>query len=121
MALNKSLSEAQDHMSHYFFRHAAEIVAVPWNMTAQEELRVPEVRSERTLGTSALHRCASTDHRETLKSEEVMGRFLQAMNLKEPSKALMRRDLLRQTRGGVVRDGLAPPFILRSARHGAPR
>jgi len=120
MALNKSVSEAQDQMSRSCFRHAVEVVDVPWNMAAREDVRVPEVEGERTLGTAALHWYTSRASSRSDEARGSHGSFFQ-VNLDQPSKTLMSRDLIRRTLWGVVHDALALPSNLHSAPPGASR
>ena len=48
------LAERPINLARHFFIRAAKVVEIPWTLAASNDLRVPEVRGRRSLGSSLI-------------------------------------------------------------------
>src|SRR5262249_44305206 len=87
-----------------FFRRAATVVDIPWQLAVGEDFRFPEAVGKRPPGTDLINRYVSQVHRAT-HHDPVVGRaFLDVMNLLEPPARLMRPSIVLR----VLKESLRP-------------
>jgi len=98
-ALDATLAEgvAGPRLAQSFFKRAASIVDIPWQLAVGEDFRYPTTSGPKPAGidllnryVAAVHRATLIDvHRATLIDPEVCRAFLKVMNLIEPPASLM--------------------------------
>ena len=77
-----------------FFKRAAKIIDVPWQMAVGEDFRFPFTTGPKPQGADLINRYTSLVHRATLVDAEVCRTFLTVMNLLAPPPALMTPQML---------------------------
>ncbi|MFD9128889.1 NAD(P)/FAD-dependent oxidoreductase [Kitasatospora sp. NPDC059571] len=89
-ALRRCLAErSDDTLAARFFRRAATITDVAWDMSVGGDLRFPFVRGRRTPRVRLLNRYVARIHRAAQSDPEVGRTFLAVANLQEPPQRLM--------------------------------
>lgn len=76
-------------MAPLFFRRAAKVVDVPWQLAVGEDFRFPQTVGKRPAGVDQLNRYVAMVHRATLRDPEVTRAFLRVMNLLAPPASLL--------------------------------
>jgi hypothetical protein len=79
---------AIDGLGRRFHRQTAGIVDVPWQLAAGEDLRYPEARGRRPIGTAFLHWYTGLIHQATARDEHVAREFYKVMHLTRPPALL---------------------------------
>ncbi|WP_063794465.1 NAD(P)/FAD-dependent oxidoreductase [Kitasatospora sp. MBT63] len=104
-ALRDCLAEdAGEGLAARFFRRAARITDVPWDLSVGGDLRFPAVAGRRTPRVRALNRYVARLHRAAAVDPVVGRAFLTVAHLQEPPQRLFARDVLAGVaRGGAVR------------------
>lgn len=91
-ALDKLLSEQKDEhgqLASTFFKRAAKIIDIPWQLAVGEDFRFPETSGPKPAGTDLLNRYVAMVHRATLVDPVVCQAFAKVMNLMAPPPSLM--------------------------------
>lgn len=101
-ALEKALEDPNDRgLERRFFKSAARVIAVPWMLSRNEDLRFPEVRARRPFGIGVVNRFTARLHRAAARDPEVVRAFLKVMHMVEAPTSLLRPRVL----SGVLRHG----------------
>jgi 2-polyprenyl-6-methoxyphenol hydroxylase-like FAD-dependent oxidoreductase len=90
-----------DPLAARFFRRAAKVLDIPWQLAVGEDFRFPEAIGERPVGTNLVNRYVSRLHRATHRDPVVGRAFLEVMNLLEPPARLMKPSIVLR----VLKDG----------------
>jgi 2-polyprenyl-6-methoxyphenol hydroxylase-like FAD-dependent oxidoreductase len=77
-----------------FFRRAARVVDIPWQLAVGEDFRFPTTHGQKPAGIDFLNRYVARVHRATLHDEVVGLAFLKVMNLMAPPASLFHPRLL---------------------------
>ena len=85
-----------------FFRRAAKVIDIPWQLAVGEDFRFPEAVGKRPVGTDLINRYVARVHRATHRDPTVGKAFLEVMNLLEPPTRLMKPSIVLR----VLRDAL---------------
>ncbi|MDX1548442.1 MAG: FAD-dependent monooxygenase [Rhodothermales bacterium] len=72
-----------------FFRRAAQVVEIPWQLAVGEDFRYPETEGPKPPFTDLLNRYVARVHRATHHDPVVYAQFLRTMNLKTPPRSLL--------------------------------
>lgn len=91
-ALDQLLTERGDNLAGLapaFFKRAARIVDIPWQLAVGEDFRFPETTGPKPAGTDFINRYVAQVHRATRFDAEVCRAFLYVMNLLKPPSSLM--------------------------------
>lgn len=88
-----------------FFRQAARVVDIPWQLAVGEDFRYPETEGKKAPLTDMINAYVERVHKATQRDPVVYGQFLRVMNLMDPPASLMSpriiwRILTRWTRAG---------------------
>lgn len=76
-------------LAPHFFRRAATVVDVPWQLAVGEDFRFPHTGGPKPAGIDVLNRYVAMVHRATQHDPEVTRAFLRVMNLLAPPASLM--------------------------------
>ncbi|GJF29176.1 FAD-binding monooxygenase [Kitasatospora sp. NE20-6] len=107
-ALQACLAENPgDGLARRFFRRAARITDVPWDMSVGGDLRFPFVEGRRTLRVRLLNRYIGRLHRAAAVDPAVGRAFLSVANLQAPPQRLFAPGVL----GRVLRPRAARPAV----------
>lgn len=90
-----------------FFRRAAKIVDIPWQMAAGQDFRYPETEGQKAPGTDLINAYLNRVNQATHHDTVVYGQFLRVMNLMEPPTSLFKPAILRR----VLRQPTTPSFV----------
>ncbi|MGW4665840.1 FAD-dependent oxidoreductase [Streptosporangium sandarakinum] len=106
VALRECLADGGlDGLARRFFRHAARIIDVPWDMSAGGDLRFPSVEGRRTARLRLLNGYLARLHVAAEADPVVGNAFLSVANLQEPPRLLLSPGVLarvlRPRPGGV--------------------
>ncbi|GAA4878543.1 FAD-binding monooxygenase [Kitasatospora terrestris] len=82
-------------LARRFFRHAAKITDVPWDMSVGGDLRFPSVQGRRTARVRFLNGYIARLHRAAADDPAVAAAFLGVANLRQPPQALFAPSVLR--------------------------
>jgi flavin-dependent dehydrogenase len=80
---------APENLARVFFKEAAKVVDIPWQLAVGEDFRYPETVGRKTPGTDLINRYVERVHKATHSDPVVYGAFLQVMNLLKPPTSLM--------------------------------
>ncbi|MBL8093467.1 MAG: FAD-dependent monooxygenase [Anaerolineales bacterium] len=80
---------AEPDLARLFFKRAARIIDIPWQLAVGEDFRYPSTTGPKPFGIDLLNRYVAAVHRATLVDVEVCRAFLKVMNLIEPPASLM--------------------------------
>lgn len=80
---------APELLARTFFKAAAKVVDVPWQLCVGEDFRFPQTTGPKPAGVDLINRYVAAVHRATRFDEEVGRAFLKVMNLLEPPTSLM--------------------------------
>ncbi|NJN37777.1 MAG: hypothetical protein HC790_02120 [Acaryochloridaceae cyanobacterium CSU_3_4] len=64
-----------------FFKRAAKIIDIPWQLSVGEDFRFPTTQGKKALGTDLLNAYVTLVHQATHTDPIVYGAFLRVMNL----------------------------------------
>ncbi len=109
--LDKLLAKRKtlDGLAAAFFKRAAKVVDIPWQLAVGEDFRFPETTGPKPPGTDFINRYVTKVHRATLHDEVVGLAFLRVMNLMAPPPSLFHPKILwRVLRGNNGRSQLVP-------------
>ena len=68
-------------MATIFFKRAAKIIDIPWQLAVGEDFRYPETQGPKPAGIDIINKYVSRVHRATLTDEVVCEAFLKVMSL----------------------------------------
>lgn len=102
LALQRCLrTQGTDRLAKRFFAAAAREIAVPWELAASSDLRLPAVQGRRSLKVRAVNRYMPKYFRAAEHDPQLSTAFLEVVNLlARPESLLSPRNLLRVWRGG---------------------
>lgn len=112
-ALDQLLGEgiALPHLWQRFFKAAAAVVDIPWQLAVGEDFRFAETEGQKPAGVDFINRYVNRVHRASHHDPVVYTAFLQVMNLMAPPTSLFHpRILWRVLRGGGVRQQQPTPM-----------
>jgi 2-polyprenyl-6-methoxyphenol hydroxylase-like FAD-dependent oxidoreductase len=98
-----------------FFRRAAKVVDIPWQMAVGEDFRFPKTTGPKPAGIDLINRYIARVNRATHHDEVVCAAFLRVMNLMAPPASLFHPRILwrvlrgRPSRPAVVTGPVAEP------------
>jgi len=72
-----------------FFKQAAKVVDMPWQLAVGEDFRYPETEGKKSPFTDLLNAYVIKVHKVTQRDPVVYGQFLRVMNLMDPPASLM--------------------------------
>jgi flavin-dependent dehydrogenase len=75
-------------LARLFFKEAAKVVDIPWQLAVGEDFRYPETQGPKAPGTDLINGYVSRLHQATHNDPVVYGAFLQVMNLMKPPTSL---------------------------------
>lgn len=114
-ALDKILADASigpERLARTFFKAAAKVVDIPWQLSVGEDFRFPQTIGPKPAGVDLINRYVAAVHRATHFDEEVGRAFLKVMNLLEPPTSLMKPGMMwrvwRANRRGAKSGGHSP-------------
>lgn len=76
-------------LARSFFKEAAKVVDIPWQLTVGEDFRYPETVGPKAPETDFINGYVARVHRATHNDPVVYGAFLQVMNLKKGPASLL--------------------------------
>ncbi|MFZ0546503.1 MAG: FAD-dependent monooxygenase [Candidatus Promineifilaceae bacterium] len=79
---------SQEGIARAFFRRAAKVIDIPWQLAVGEDFRFPQTTGPKPAGTDFINRYVARVHRATLHDEVVGEAFLKVMNLMAPPPSL---------------------------------
>ena len=116
-ALDRLLAEGRaglDDLAPAFFRRAAKVVDIPWQLSVGEDFRFPGTVGEKPRGIDVINRYVARVHRATHHDEVVSRAFLRVMNLLAPPQSLFHPRIvwrvLRNQRSAVSRQPFAVSY-----------
>ncbi|GAB4122904.1 MAG: FAD-binding monooxygenase [Roseiflexaceae bacterium] len=77
-----------------FFRQAAKVIDIPWQLAVGEDFRFPETSGPKAFGTDLINQYVAMIHRATHRDPVVYGAFLKVMNLIATPTSLFAPDIL---------------------------
>ncbi|MFQ5911938.1 MAG: FAD-dependent oxidoreductase [Nitrospinota bacterium] len=93
-----------DGLWEAFFKRAAKVVDLPWQLAAGQDFRFPETRGNKTPGTDLMNAYFAKVARATHRDPVVYGAFLRVTNLMARRTSLFKLHILwRVLRGGIER------------------
>ena len=95
-ALNGLLKTAKslDGIWRPFFKAAAKVVDIPWQLAVGTDFAYPEVKGEKPAGTDFINSYIAKVHRASHNDPVVYAAFLQCMNLLAPPPSLFKPNVL---------------------------
>ncbi len=94
--------DARHGVGMRFFRRAARVIDIPWQLAVGEDYRFPEAQGKKPFGTDFINSYVSRVHRASHSDPVVCKAFLEVMNLLKPPSSLMAPQIMmrvmRQTR-----------------------
>ena len=87
-------SKTLDGLAHVFFKRAAKVIDIPWQLAVGEDFRFAETTGPKPFGTDLINRYVTKVHRATLHDEVVGLAFLKVMNLMAPPPSLFHPKIL---------------------------
>jgi 2-polyprenyl-6-methoxyphenol hydroxylase-like FAD-dependent oxidoreductase len=91
-ALDELLTQREGELAGIapaFFKRAAKVVDIPWQLAVGEDFRYPQTVGPKPAGIDLLNRYVAAVHRATLVDPETGRAFAKVMNLMEPPTSLM--------------------------------
>lgn len=90
-ALDSVLQKQPQHnsLARQFFKAAAKVVDMPWQLTVGEDFRYPETTGPKAPETDFINRYVERVHKATHNDTVVYDAFLQVMNLKKGPTSLL--------------------------------
>ena len=83
-----------ERLAPVFFKRAAKIVDIPWQLAVGEDFRFPQTTGPKPAGVDFINRYVARVHRATLRDEVVCAAFLKVMNLMQPPTSLFHPRIL---------------------------
>ena len=83
-----------DGLAKLFFKRAAKVVDIPWQLAVGEDFRFPQTQGAKPAGVDLLNRYVARVHRASQHDEVVTAAFLKVMNLMEPPTSLLKPRIL---------------------------
>ena len=114
--LDKVLQQQPDgsRLFRPFFRQAAKIIDIPWQLTLGEDFRFPGTQGQKPLGTDLINRYTTPVQQATHSDAIVYDAFLKVMNLVAPPTSLFHPQIVwrvfRAVRKQHRMDGAIEPF-----------
>jgi 2-polyprenyl-6-methoxyphenol hydroxylase-like FAD-dependent oxidoreductase len=102
-------------LAPHFFRRAAKVVDVPWQLAVGEDFRFPQTQGEKPAGIDMLNRYVALVHRATHSDPEVTRAFLRVMNLLAPPASLMAPAMVLRVLRATRRRDAAPVAVSQGA------
>jgi flavin-dependent dehydrogenase len=90
--LEQSVNAPQ--LARQFFKQAAKIIDIPWQMTVNEDFRLPTTQGKKPLGTDLINAYTRLVQQATHTDPVVYTAFLRAMNLVAPPSSLFHLHIL---------------------------
>jgi 2-polyprenyl-6-methoxyphenol hydroxylase-like FAD-dependent oxidoreductase len=89
-ALDRVLQKQPErsNLARAFFKEAAKVVDIPWQLAVGEDFRYPETTGPKAPETDLINRYVERVHKATHSDPVVYGAFLQVMNLMKPPLSL---------------------------------
>lgn len=109
--LDKLLAQGKaiDALAPTFFKAAANVVDIPWQLAVGEDFRYAETRGPKPAGVDLINKYVARVHRATLHDEVVCHAFLKVMNLMAPPSSLFHPAIVwRVLRFGGTRTATTP-------------
>jgi len=96
VALDEFLTErgSLEGLWKAFFKRAAKMVDLPWQLAVGEDFRFPETQGKKAFGTDLINAYVAKVHRATHRDPVVYGAFLKVMNLIAPPVSLFHPRIL---------------------------
>jgi len=112
-ALDQVLTQktSPENIARRFFKQAAKVVDIPWQMAVGEDFRFATTRGPKPMGTDFINRYIAKVNRVSHSDEMVGAAFLRVMNLLAPPTSLFHpRILWRVLQGGRQARNAAAAF-----------
>lgn len=101
-----------------FFKRAAKVVAIPWQLAVGEDFRFPETTGPKPPAVDLINAYVARVHRATHSDPVVYDAFLKVMNLLAPPTSLFAPKIvlrvLRAGRGAKAQSAVAPQAVTAS-------
>jgi 2-polyprenyl-6-methoxyphenol hydroxylase-like FAD-dependent oxidoreductase len=81
-------------MAQQFFKRAAKIIDIPWQLAVGEDFRYPTTRGQKALGTDLINAYVALVHQATHTDSVVYSAFIKVMNLLAPPSHLFHPKIL---------------------------
>jgi 2-polyprenyl-6-methoxyphenol hydroxylase-like FAD-dependent oxidoreductase len=81
-------------IAQQFFKRAAKIIDIPWQLAVGEDFRYPTTRGQKAPGTDLLNAYVALVHQATHTDSVVYGAFIKVMNLLAPPSYLFHPKIL---------------------------
>ena len=108
-ALNSCLKEGQENLAKRFFKAAAKLIDVPWQIAVGGDLRYPEVEGKRTAQDKFVNWYISRMHKAAYHDPKVCLAFHHVTNLIKPPESLFDFEIvLRVIWGNLQREKRIP-------------
>ena len=90
-ALNENMKQTSNLKGIWksFFKQAAKVVDMPWQLAVGEDFRYPETEGAKPPFTDMINAYVERVHKATQRDPVVYGQFLRVMNLMDPPASLM--------------------------------
>lgn len=85
-----------DGLWRSFFKQAAKVVDIPWQLAVGEDFRYRETRGPKAPGTDLINAYVTRVHQATHHDTVVFGQFLRVMNLMAPPATLFKPAIIRR-------------------------
>jgi 2-polyprenyl-6-methoxyphenol hydroxylase-like FAD-dependent oxidoreductase len=103
MVLSETLAESSNDLGRRFFRRAAKVVDIPWDIVVGGDLRIPETIGPRSAGVSFVNWYMSKLHRAAHHDPVVALAFHKVGNLLAPPPSVMRPRIAARVLWGNLR------------------
>jgi len=102
-ALGEQLSGSSEDLPQRFYRAAAKVIDIPWSLAVGSDLKMPETKGRRTLGTKLMGRYIAKLHKLGHRDADAALAFLRVTQLlDEPSSLMQPKLALRVLLGNVT-------------------
>ncbi|MBL7814287.1 MAG: FAD-binding protein [Saprospiraceae bacterium] len=85
---------SEEKLALTFFKKAAKVVDIPWQLSVGEDFRYPETTGPKPAGVDFINKYVSKVHKATLKDPIVCEAFLRVMSLLKPPTSLFHPRIL---------------------------
>lgn len=99
-----------------FFKRAAQVVDIPWNMAVGEDFRFATTTGPKPPGTDFINRYVARVNRASHHDEVVGAAFLRVMNLLAPPTSLMQPQIMWRVLRAGRKTAVAPQTAVPAAR-----
>ena len=104
VALGDCLARGEDRLAGRFFKHAAQIIDMPWSTAVGNDLRFPEIEGPRNAMTNFINWYIGKLHHAAQQDAALSVAFLRVVNLLQPPPSLLHpRVVWRVVRGNLWR------------------